>query len=173
MREFEASTATVEAAAAAVGVEPARIAKSLSFKIEERTILIIAAGDVKVDNSKYKATFGGKAKMLTAEEAVELMLSIAAETGYLVKGNVEADANTVKISVSGDTGYAKKLAGDIESKVSSTLKALDIEGKVEKIDALSLEALRALASSTSLYTEEEIEAMDEKELYNVIAIGRI
>ena len=109
----------------------------------------------------------------TAEEAVELMLSIAAETGYLVKGNVEADANTVKISVSGDTGYAKKLAGDIESKVSSTLEALDIEGKVEKIEALSLEALRALASSTSLYTEEEIEAMDEKELYNVIAVGRI
>ncbi|MBE6940546.1 MAG: YbaK/EbsC family protein [Ruminococcaceae bacterium] len=71
VREFEVSTATVELAAAAVGVEPARIAKSLSFKIEERTILIIAAGDVKVDNSKYKATFGGKAKMLTADEAVE------------------------------------------------------------------------------------------------------
>ena len=71
IQEFSVSSATVELAAAAVGVEPARIAKSLSFKIEERTILIIAAGDVKVDNSKYKATFGGKAKMLTADEAVE------------------------------------------------------------------------------------------------------
>ena len=71
VREFEVSTATVELAAQAAGVEPARIAKSLSFKLDERTILVVAAGDVKVDNSKYKATFGGKAKMLAAEEVVE------------------------------------------------------------------------------------------------------
>ena len=71
VREFEVSTATVELAAQAAGVEPARIAKSLSFKLDERTILVVAAGDVKVDNSKYKATFGGKAKMLTAEEVIE------------------------------------------------------------------------------------------------------
>lgn len=71
VREFDASTATVELAAQAVGVEPARIAKSLSFKLDERTVLVVAAGDVKVDNAKYKATFGGKAKMLTAQEAVE------------------------------------------------------------------------------------------------------
>ena len=71
VREFEVSTATVELAAQAAGVEPARIAKSLSFKLDERTVLVVAAGDVKVDNSKYKATFGGKAKMLTAEEVIE------------------------------------------------------------------------------------------------------
>lgn len=71
VREFEASTATVELAAQAAGVEPARIAKSLSFKLDERTILVVAAGDVKVDNVKYKTTFGGKAKMLTADEVVE------------------------------------------------------------------------------------------------------
>ena len=52
-------------------VEPGRIAKSLSFKLDERTILVVAAGDVKVDNGKYKAAFGGKAKMLTPDEAVE------------------------------------------------------------------------------------------------------
>ena len=71
VREFDVSTATVDLAAAAVGVEGARIAKSLSFKIEDRTILIVAAGDGRVDNGKYKAAFGAKAKMLTAEEAVE------------------------------------------------------------------------------------------------------
>jgi len=71
VREFGESTATVELAAAAVGVEPARIAKSLSFKIGERTVLIVTAGDQKVDNGKYKAAFEAKAKMLTAEEAVE------------------------------------------------------------------------------------------------------
>ena len=71
MREFEVSSATVELAALAVGVEGARIAKTLSFKIGEDPILVVAAGDAKVDNSKYKHFFGAKAKMLTAEEAVE------------------------------------------------------------------------------------------------------
>ena len=71
IREFPVSSATVELAAQALGVEGARIAKTLSFKLDERTILVVAAGDAKIDNTKYKATFGGKAKMLTPEEAVE------------------------------------------------------------------------------------------------------
>ena len=71
IKEFSVSSATVALAAEALGVEEARIAKSLTFKIEDRTILIVAAGDAKVDNARYKAAFGGKAKMLTAEEAVE------------------------------------------------------------------------------------------------------
>lgn len=69
--EFQVSSATVELAARAAGVEPGRIAKSLSFKLDERTILVVTAGDVKVDNAKYKAAFGGKAKMLAAGEAGE------------------------------------------------------------------------------------------------------
>ena len=71
VQEFPVSSATVELAAQALGVAPQRIAKTLSFKLEERTILVVAAGDAKVDNGKYKAAFGGKAKMLTPEEAVE------------------------------------------------------------------------------------------------------
>ena len=69
MREFEVSSATVELAALAVGVEGARIAKTLSFKVGEDPILIVAAGDAKVDNSRYKAQFHTKAKMLTFDEA--------------------------------------------------------------------------------------------------------
>ena len=69
IREFEVSSATVELAAIAVGVEGARIAKTLSFKVDEQPILIVAAGDAKVDNSRYKAQFHTKAKMLTHEEA--------------------------------------------------------------------------------------------------------
>lgn len=69
--EFDVSSATVELAAQAVGCEPARICKSLSFKIEERTILILAAGDAKVDNKKYKTYFCSKAKMLSPDEVVE------------------------------------------------------------------------------------------------------
>lgn len=71
IREFDVSSATVELAAQAVGVAPERIAKSLSFKLDDRTILVVTAGDQKVDNAKYKAAFGGKAKMLTPEEVVE------------------------------------------------------------------------------------------------------
>ena len=71
IREFDVSSATVDLAAIAVGVEGARIAKSLSFKVDDQPIIIVVAGDAKVDNSKYKHYFGAKAKMLTAEEAVE------------------------------------------------------------------------------------------------------
>ena len=71
--EFDTSSATVELAAQAVGCEPARIAKSLSFKIGETPVLIVTAGDRKIDNHKYKETFSAKAKMLTADEAAELV----------------------------------------------------------------------------------------------------
>ena len=71
IREFDVSSATVELAAVAVGVEPARIAKTLSFKVDDAPILIVAAGDAKVDNSKYKHFFHTKAKMLTHDEAAE------------------------------------------------------------------------------------------------------
>ena len=65
---FEASSATVELAAQAVGCEPARIAKTLSFLTEEGPVLIVAAGDVKIDNQKYKAYFHQKARMIPRDE---------------------------------------------------------------------------------------------------------
>ena len=69
IREFDVSSATVELAAKAVGTEPARICKTLSFKLKDGTgILIQAAGDARIDNKKYKAFFGEKAKMLSPEE---------------------------------------------------------------------------------------------------------
>lgn len=73
------SSATVELAAQAVGVEPARIAKSLTFKVQEKPVMVVAAGDARVDNKKYKAFFGTKAKMLTAEE-------VLTEIGHAVGG---------------------------------------------------------------------------------------
>lgn len=68
VREFEVSSATVELAAKAVQVEPARIAKTLSFKKGEDALLVVTAGDQKIDNRKFKDRFGMKAKMLTPEE---------------------------------------------------------------------------------------------------------
>lgn len=71
--EFEVSSATVALAAQALNCEPDRIAKTLSFKTGEDCILIVTAGGAKIDNAKYKAQFHTKAKMLTPEEAVELV----------------------------------------------------------------------------------------------------
>ncbi len=79
IQEFDVSSATVELAAQAVGVEGARICKTLSFKSPDGCILIQTAGDARIDNKKFKAQFGFKAKMLTAEEVV-------AYTGHAIGG---------------------------------------------------------------------------------------
>ena len=79
VQEFTVSSATVELAAAALGVEPARIAKTLSFQDGDSCLLIVAAGDAKIDNQKFKAVFGMKAKMLSPDDALRL-------TGHAVGG---------------------------------------------------------------------------------------
>lgn len=73
VREFPVSSATVDLAAQAVGCEPARIAKTLSFLVDGKAILIVTAGDSKIDNPKYKALFHAKAKMLTPDEVVTMI----------------------------------------------------------------------------------------------------
>lgn len=73
IKEFPVSSATVALAAEALGVAPERIAKTLSFKNGEGCLLVVCAGDAKIDNKKYKDRFGCKAKMLTPEEALFLI----------------------------------------------------------------------------------------------------
>ena len=68
IQEFEVSSATVELAAKALNCKPERIAKTLSFKVDEQPILIVVAGDAKIDNAKYKSRFNKKAKMLAFDE---------------------------------------------------------------------------------------------------------
>ncbi len=79
LREFAVSSATVELAAQALNVEPARIAKSISLKDPDGCMIIVAAGDTKIDNSKFKSEFGMKAKMLVPDEVEPL-------TGYRIGG---------------------------------------------------------------------------------------
>lgn len=71
--EFDVSSATVELAAAALHCEPQRIAKTLSFMVDGHAVLVVTAGDAKIDNAKYKAQFGKKAKMLSPEEVETLV----------------------------------------------------------------------------------------------------
>lgn len=73
VREFDVSSATVELAALALGVEGARIAKTLSFKKDDICILILAAGDARIDNHKFKDKFHMKAKMLAPDEVLSIV----------------------------------------------------------------------------------------------------
>jgi Uncharacterized conserved protein len=73
IREFPVSSATVELAAAALGCEGCRIAKTLSFSVDGAAVLIVAAGDARVDNGKFKAFFHTKARMLSPQEAADLV----------------------------------------------------------------------------------------------------
>lgn len=77
--EFDTSSATVELAAKALNVEPARIAKTISFRDGEKALLVVAAGDARTDNGKFKAEFGFKARMLSPDEVLE-------HTGHAVGG---------------------------------------------------------------------------------------
>lgn len=73
IQEFDVSSATVELASIALGCEPCRIAKSLSFMVDGGAILVVTAGDAKVDNAKFKEHFNTKAKMLTFDEVIEFI----------------------------------------------------------------------------------------------------
>lgn len=77
--EFDVSSATVDLAAAAIGCEPKKIAKSMTFNVNGECVMIVTAGDVKIDNQKFKAEFATKAKMLSFDEALE-------KTGHAVGG---------------------------------------------------------------------------------------
>lgn len=89
VREFDISSATVELAAQALGCEPCLIAKTLSFLVNDNAILIVAAGDAKIDNAKYKAKFAAKAKMLTPEQVVDMVgHAVGGVCPFAVKENV-------------------------------------------------------------------------------------
>ena len=134
VREFQESSATVELAAKAVGVEPARIAKTLSFCGKEpgSCILVVAAGDRKVDNSKYKHFFGLKAKMPRGDE-VELL------TGH-TPGGVCPFANPEGTEIYLDESLKRfetvfPAAGSANSAIELTCQELyEISGAKEWVD---------------------------------------
>ena len=132
--EFPVSSATVELAAEAVGTEPARIAKTLSFYTKEKdaAILIVTAGDMKIDNSKFKQLFGMKAKMLAAEDVERL-------TGHAI-GGVCPFGNPDSVKVYLDTSMKRfetvfPAAGSGNSAVEMTCDELEqASGALEWID---------------------------------------
>ena len=105
----------------------------------------------------------------TAEEATELVINIASETGYLGKGQ----ENNVKFSVSGDSTYAENLAKDIKTKIEGELNELNLSGFVAETQAATLEEIRALVIEGTTYTEEEVANMTEQQLYSALSLSRV
>ena len=120
--DFEVSSATVALAAIALGCEEARIAKTLSFLVDDNCVLIVAAGDAKIDNSKYKGLFHTKAKMLTPEQVTSF-------TGHAIGGvcpfaNPEGIRTFLDISLRRfDTVYPA--AGSSNSAIELTCEELE------------------------------------------------
>ena len=109
----------------------------------------------------------------TSEEAVKGVVEVATETGYIVKSEVEAGDNEIKITVSGDTKWAKDMYKNAEKKAKEYLDESGITATIERADALKTEELKKLAKNNSVYSEEEIAGMNDEQLLNVIAIGRV
>lgn len=131
--EFEVSSATVELAAAALGCEPNRIAKTLSFKVGEDCILIVTAGGAKVDNAKYKAQFHTKAKMLTPDEAQTMVghavggvCPFAVNEGVTVYLDVSLKAYDTVFPACGSSNSAIELTPDELERYSDCAGWIDV-----------------------------------------------
>lgn len=143
---------------------------SVEFIVDEEN-KVISATALNDDGSVILAgeTVVGK----NSEEAVELVVSLSCEAGYLVKGNVTADENTVAISVSGNTEYAKTLRENAVRKAQTVMDQSGVMGRAEQAEALKIQKLRELAASCTSCSDEEINEMTETELCKAIAAGRI
>lgn len=136
IQEFAISSATVPLAAKALNCEESRIAKTLSFHVGERVILVVAAGDAKINNAKYKAEFGTKAKMLSFEEAEPLLgHAIGGVCPFAVKDGVEVylDVSMQRFST------VFPACGSSNSAIELSLKELEeYSGFVKWIDVCKI-----------------------------------
>ena len=113
----------------------------------------------------------------TPEEATQLVVSLATDAGYLVKGEIHTEntdeSQKVEISVSGNSDYAKELAQNVKSDVEKYLKDNKITATVESVKAKTLDEMRAVVVADGLFTEDEVKDMTEEQLYKALAAGRI
>lgn len=133
IREFEVSSATVALAAKALNCEECRIAKTLSFHVENRIVLIVAAGDAKIDNAKYKSYFKNKAKMLSYEEAESLIghavggvCPFAVNDGVEVYLDVSLKRFDTVFPACGSSNSAIELSMDELEKYSACVEWIDV-----------------------------------------------
>ena len=113
----------------------------------------------------------------TPEEATRMVVSLATDAGYLVKGEIHVEntdeSQKVEISVSGNSDYAKELAKNVKSDVEKYLKDNKITATVESVKAKTLDEMRKVVIEDGLFTEDEVKNMTEEQLYKALAAGRI
>lgn len=113
----------------------------------------------------------------TPEEATQLVVSLATDAGYLVKGEITSekteDSQTVSITVSGNSEYAEALRENVKKDVEKFLSDNKITATVENVKAKTLEEMRKLVVDDGIFTEEEVQSMTEEQLYKALAAGRI
>lgn len=131
--EFDVSSATVALAAEALGCAPERIAKTISLKKDDGCILVVAAGDAKVDNAKFKAEFGIKARMLSAEEVEELcghavggVCPFAVNENAKVYLDISLNRFTTVFPACGSSNSAIELTIEELQKYSNYIKTIDV-----------------------------------------------
>ena len=131
--EFDVSSATVELAAEALHCAPCRIAKSLSLMVGDHPVLIVAAGDARIDNAKYKAQFGTKAKMLTPQDAEVLVghavggvCPFAVNEGVAVYLDVSLKRFDTVFPACGSSNSAIELSIEELERYSSSVSWVDI-----------------------------------------------
>jgi prolyl-tRNA editing enzyme YbaK/EbsC (Cys-tRNA(Pro) deacylase) len=124
--ESEQSSATVTLAAEAYGVEPARIAKTLSLRVGERVVLIVTSGTSRMDNKKVKALFGGKPKMLGLDEVAEItghevggVCPFGLKTPLAIYCDVSMKAFDIVVPAAGSTHSAVKIAPERMAELTS------------------------------------------------------
>lgn len=139
--QFESSSATVELAAKALGCDPQRIAKSLTFMQGGEPIMIICAGDVKIANAKYKERFGQKAKMLSHDEVSALIghdvggvCPFGVNEGVKVYLDVSLKRFDVVYPACGDSQSAVRLTPDELNGISGSVSWVDVCQIIEKVD---------------------------------------
>lgn len=133
VKVFEQSTATVQMAADAVGCEAKQIAKTLSFLVDESPILIVAAGNVKIDNQKYKATFNQKSKMLPGELVEEYIghklggvCPFAVKTNVVIYLDISLKQNDIVYPAVGSENSVAKLSIEELERYSAFKEWIDV-----------------------------------------------
>lgn len=157
---------------------PAEAASRMTVEINPKVEFILDTDNKVVSvsglNDEGKLLISGEAFIgKTAEDAAQLVVQLATETGYLVKGSVTASDNQITVSVTSDSENISKLADSVKNQIQSYADRIGLTAKVEQGKALTLEEMRKIAAACTTYTQEELAAMDMKQLCAAISVSRI
>lgn len=157
---------------------PAEAASRMTVEINPKVEFFLDTDNKVVSvsglNDEGKLLVSGEAFIgKTAEDAAQLVVQLATETGYLVKGSVTASDNQITVSVTSDSENISKLADSVKNQIQNYADKIGLTAKIEQGKALTLEELRKIAAACTTYTQEELAAMDMKQLCAAISVSRI